>query len=894
MSSPFSIFRRHQRTLMVVVTGLSMISFVLLGAVTDPTQVPKPLIVAFLAAMAGGLAWLAGLTRGKAAEWGLTGALVGAAIGAAGAFYAREASAVSIGSGSLSRNQVSQLMQNRNAANQFVVTAFQETFQIPLQYMPQALQQNLLFGNPNASEITVDDVVTSELLRREADRMGIVISDKAVTDFINGFTTKKGLLDSLSQLSGQMSEQELTFAKGIVQQMQEKKFSANSFTRLRQRLQLSERGMLDAIRDELKAQRAQQLLTGNNFFPPELYWEYYRMMNVTQGNELASVPVSDFIDPTVEPSEADLAKLFNEYKSNFAGFTFEGRPEPGRPGFAQPRRIQIGYFEADYDAVQATVGEVSDEEIQKLYDDRYLKAVPEITPLDGPELPAAPMTEPAPEAPAAESATTELPTTEEAPAAAEPASETPAEAPVSPAPEATPEATPEEAPAPAPTEEGSTSSVELMSATIPVAFLQDEPATETPATETPATETPATETPATETPATETPATETPATETPATEAPAAEAPAVPEAGTEGAMPATGEETIPPPPSDEVPAAPTSEIPVLDDALKAELRDEILATRTAAAISARIEAAQQELSDVSIRVGMQETEKNYLTHSDAAGHLKFYASQHQLKYIVSTPLSYEEMRDTEDYPVVRSQLTSQRVMVADYLFQSRPTDLYGVNVSSDFGAASSYALWKLSDKLQYQPEKIDDEPGIRAQVIKAWQLAQARPKAQARADALVKKVKESDLPMTEALAEETVTGTPESLFIPVRVTGDISWMTKPIVPMVSMQQQIPVQATAIPGAADVGEEFYKKVFGQMNAGDVSTVFNDDHSVIYIVKVNSREPSTPEGVEELRKKFLAEGINSSYSTLLRQSMIDNFVDWREQLYVIHGVERSSAR
>ena len=56
MSSPFSIFRRNQRILMVITTGLAMISFVLLGAVSDPRDLPTPLVVIFLAAMAGGLA----------------------------------------------------------------------------------------------------------------------------------------------------------------------------------------------------------------------------------------------------------------------------------------------------------------------------------------------------------------------------------------------------------------------------------------------------------------------------------------------------------------------------------------------------------------------------------------------------------------------------------------------------------------------------------------------------------------------------------------------------------------------------------------------------------------------------------------------------------------------
>ena len=43
MQSPFEIFRKHQKMLTVVLTGLAMFAFVILGAVPDPSAMPPVL-----------------------------------------------------------------------------------------------------------------------------------------------------------------------------------------------------------------------------------------------------------------------------------------------------------------------------------------------------------------------------------------------------------------------------------------------------------------------------------------------------------------------------------------------------------------------------------------------------------------------------------------------------------------------------------------------------------------------------------------------------------------------------------------------------------------------------------------------------------------------------------
>jgi hypothetical protein len=936
MSSPFTIFRRHQRVLMVVITGLAMISFVLLGAVQDPRELPTPLIVLFLASLVGGIAWLAGLSSGKASEWGLTGALVGAIIGVVGAFYNREASAVLLDNGNISVNEAMEIRRQRDVVNRFTQLAFQETFGIPLQLMPPQVQANYVFGFTDRADIPIQDVAITELLRREADRIGIVISDKVVDDFIKQVTSKAGLTAVFDQVRPLMSPEQQAQATQILGLIKDKKLSAKAFTNIRQALRVSETGLINAIRNELKIRQAFRLLSGNNYFPPEQFWEFYQKLNVKQSAEVASIPVKDFIDLDAKPTDAELTKLFEQYRNNFPGFTPEGRPAPGRPGFYQPRRFRIGYLEASYEDIEPLVGEVTDEEIQKRYEERYLKNVPESSlkddldlpflpklnapgeaPTGMPEAPAAPQTESKPEG----TSSSDLPAPPVKPGEDDRSMPAPPESvskPDAPKPEATPKAEeapkpeetkseeppkPEEKPKPeepkseetpktedapkpedAPKSDSDVSALETMLiGSRPVLFLQDEPAAEPQKPDS---------TPA---PENKPEAKEEKPEEKPADQPegkPAEEMKDAPKPAEESTSPAPtssateGDNAIPPAPSTDPPVRPSNEPPPLDDELKAQIRSEILRERTIEEISKRMEAAYQYMTDVSIDVLRQKDEKGYLTPEEATKRLELYAAQNQLNYVTTSPLSYLELRDSEEFPIGQA-LTLQRVSVADALEMSRPTDLYRVMQANDFTSSRSYVLWKIEDKAGYAPQTLDDDPGLRAAVTEAWNLEQARPKAKARAEALAKKIRESDQPMGTVLAEETITGTENSLFIPVRITGDFTWMQKPIVPQLSFQQQFPVRPSTIPGVENPGEEFFNEVFNNLNVGEVGVAPNNDHDTYYVVKIESRDPSTPEQLEAMRKKFLEEGTQApGYPSMLQQMREKNFVNWLEQLLIDH--------
>ena len=78
MASPFNIFRRNQRIMMVMLTGLSMFAFLFLDVSTMKSGgVSKSLTVALFAGICGLGLWYVGSRRGQGGEWALWGAVLG-------------------------------------------------------------------------------------------------------------------------------------------------------------------------------------------------------------------------------------------------------------------------------------------------------------------------------------------------------------------------------------------------------------------------------------------------------------------------------------------------------------------------------------------------------------------------------------------------------------------------------------------------------------------------------------------------------------------------------------------------------------------------------------------------------------------------------------------------
>ena len=245
MSSPFKIFRRHEKLLMVTATGLAMISFVFLGAIGDnPSNMPTTLVVLLVAALAGCVGWLVGLQNEKSSEWGISGIIIGALLGVLITVYTKEANAVAIGSSGLTSTEVSELRSNRVIANRFLQMAHMESGSQD----PRGAGR-YMFGFYSKQDVSVQDVVLGELLRREADELGIVITDQAALDLI-----KKVSNDKMTKEAFKSIREKISLGGGKV----------------------TERQLLDALKSEMKAEEARKILYSQNQLTTENYWDFYK------------------------------------------------------------------------------------------------------------------------------------------------------------------------------------------------------------------------------------------------------------------------------------------------------------------------------------------------------------------------------------------------------------------------------------------------------------------------------------------------------------------------------------------------------------------------------------------------------------------------------------------
>jgi len=933
MPSTLHVFRKHQKVLMVMTTGLAMISFVILGAVNArPENMPAVLVVLALAAMFGGAAWVIGQVNGKSSEYVTIGTVAGAVLGLWLSWGRQDPSAIQMSSGNLTGQQVFAMKRERNLVNQFVGEAYQRVNGFQAQFAEQFGQRVFFHYTPGAWDSDLEMAITA-LLQREAEKLGIGVSAQGVFEFIRGLA--------------------MTSGKSLTQEQ---------FSEIRTRMGISEEALIAALADELKARRAYDLLYNQRPMPtPEALYEYYKKLNVTEEAEIAVLPVSDFVDEKAEPTTKELEELFAKHKSNPPGYGPDGKFVEGLPGFRQPPRMKLAYLEAPYDAFEKQVGEVTDKEIEARYEElkkrpfgdaddvpdfgslpaippgglpNALEGVlpnslkpptvpPTVPPTDGVTPPAAPQegakpetTAPAappapmPEAPKAEAPKPDAPKVETpaTPPAAPPVTtpETPkADAPKAdaPAPPASPEAAPpapapEKAPEPAPPADKPSTMLPNVSRLSFVAFQDEQPPappvanTEgaAPATppaapkpdavtpEAPKVDAPKAETPKSEAPKVEPTTPETPKSEPAKPETPKAD-PAAPSATppADGA-PTTSTPTLPPPvtpglegvtpPAD--PPLPT--VRPLDDAYRAELKQEILRERAQALMEKKMEAATQWFAEeVGALVNTPPGDASHLTPEAASKKLKDYAAKNGLVYVDAPLLSFQELRDSEDYPVGSAAAVNhpQKAEVATDVFENfgrsmnfMPRPAAGLDAN---GQGSRFLYWITGDRQDYEPESLED-PIVKEQVVKTWRQLRARAKAEERAAELVKLAKAADKPLTEVFAEQSVTGKEGTGYISVRPTGKFSWYRMPVVPTRSMQREAAPTLTELPGLKPLGNEFFTTVFEKMKAGDLGTTTSADKSEFYVVKIVNRTPSTPEELEAFRQTFLTRGLSNEYFDL----------------------------
>ena len=228
--------------------------------------------------------------------------------------------------GNLRASEVSALTNQR----QMLLGIFEQILvqgAIPPQFVRQAAIQ--IFGP--AEE---DAVVNSWLAARRAESLGMVVNDREINAFLRNFLSRA--------TNGE--------------------FTSGDLAKMLSDRRIPQAALFSALHRELLAQKLFQTFQPSAMAAPPLQrWTFYRQLNQQVTTELLPIEVEQYIDEVPTPSDAELRKFFEKHKDD------EWRPESSTPGFRQPTRIALTYFEADFDAFFDPAA-VPNEEVREYYE----------------------------------------------------------------------------------------------------------------------------------------------------------------------------------------------------------------------------------------------------------------------------------------------------------------------------------------------------------------------------------------------------------------------------------------------------------------------------------------------------------------------------------------------
>ena len=335
MSSPFEIFRRNQFSVVILI-ALSMLAFVIFGAIQDPQNIPTGLWILALGLIAAVVGWVYGLKEGKPKSYAGWAAALGILLGALVAQRTQPAPAVVIGTEELTAADIDEESRGVGLANQFVARLMQETG-------GRSQQIFLLPGDGD----TASDIAFRRILDQKAEEMGLEVTPERVNEELKRLT------------QGRVTSKDITS--------------------VRKELRLGEAELYDLLADNFRRRQTFFMLNGyaNAELPPASYYGLYRQLNERRNVQAIEIPVEAFVEEIDEPTANDLEQYLIQYRESVPNYGPDGRPEPGRPGFMQPPRYTVGAIEIPLEVLKDQVEEPTEEELRELYALRYGTQQPE-------------------------------------------------------------------------------------------------------------------------------------------------------------------------------------------------------------------------------------------------------------------------------------------------------------------------------------------------------------------------------------------------------------------------------------------------------------------------------------------------------------------------------------
>ena len=841
MSSPFAVFRRHQKAMTVILTGLAMFAFIIFGAL-DPSASPTGgvshiLIPLLAAALFAGAFWIWGLQDGKGPQDAVTGALVGLLVGLIPIFMASRQGGIATAAGTISELELFDLRRERSMANEIVMRAFQQR-ENAFPFMMQQYQ----FGGSTARE-----VVLKYVLNHVAEEHGIVVSNERVRSF----------LDEVS----------------------DGKLNREKFTEMRKALQVGEAAIFDLIRDELEANLAYQIVSPMSARMPEQYWQDFRKLNVRYTIEASGIPVEPFAAQAEKPSDNDLRSLFEEFKNRF--------PAGGDPGFFQPDRVRLAWLQADFEKIEQEVGEISEDDLKARYEERK-ESFYKIETL--PDLDSTPA-----ESDAAKPDSTEKPGSAEAPADGEKPADGDKPAKDAAKPEGDQASGDKSTEKPASEDKPASDERTAGDPT-----LQNEAGNEAAAAETkePAA---AEEKPADAAPAEEKPADDKPAEPAKEGESETVEDNSVKYRPFEDVRDEIRDLLL----RERTLKLQNEKMTAAIEAVRSwrGKYDEIRAEIEAASSSFR--QKNPDATDADIKAAVAALQKSLdAAATDIAKNATQYAEKQALMFIETDLLSQQELLDSEKYEIgsAREPLSSisptaqftEPDTVATLAYRSSQREFFPDEAEGQFDD-SRFVYWLTERVAAHEPAF--DEAGVREQVEAAWRARNGAPKAEERAKAVAEMVTAAigEKPMAEALSEQTVTGSKEGAQISVVSSIPFTWLRQSFQGMQMnpfMGPQPTVEFGVIPGIDGVDENFMRTV-SEMKVGDVQVIPNANRTTYYVVHLKSRSPAGSDDpqLNVLRQQFIQEDAPFSpiYSRLANAESMSAGQHWFAMFMAEQGVD-----
>ncbi len=297
MASPFAVFRKHQKILIATLGLMAMIAFVFL-----------PMIL-----------------KGVGEGGGNVDPIV-----------------VTSNFGNLTERQLQNLRYRRKMVMLFLQRAVDAAAFDRETTFRRKMDIEQFFG-----KVGEESIVDLWLLVQRAKRLGMRVSDGAVSDFIGSAIT-------------------------------DNRVTNEQFAHLYKTMRASEDVIFDTLQEELLARELQEAFsTALGAATPAQRWEYFQRLNRKVEIEVAAVPVADYLDRVEDPGDDVLEEFFEEHKEKLAG------PMSPQPGFRVPSKAAVEYVKADVSKYLDVVP-VTDEEIEEYYmknrDKRFVK--PELPGLD--------------------------------------------------------------------------------------------------------------------------------------------------------------------------------------------------------------------------------------------------------------------------------------------------------------------------------------------------------------------------------------------------------------------------------------------------------------------------------------------------------------------------------